>query len=401
MRNLAFLALGALVLIRIAVGYADVGEYIGFRDTYTVRVELARTGGLFENAGVSYRGTRVGRVDSLALTDDGVEAKLRIEDSAPRIPADLRARVAGLSAVGEQYIDLLPRTDEGPYLADGSVVSRASTSTPAPVTDMITSLNALAGSVPLDSLRTTVDELGDAFHGQGQNLRVLLDTGRDFVKAADRVLPETEKLLVDADTVLRTQNQEARAIRDFATGARGLAAQLKDSDSDLRSVIERAPGAADQVSALLRETDPALSVLLANLTTTSELLVTRQRGTEELLVRLPRVIAAGSSALSPDGLRFGMVTTFFQPLPCTGGYGGTAYRNGLDTSPAPPLNTGARCTEPAAGGKNVRGSAHAPSAGVPEPARPGRPLGAAALRDGADVSDGPTGMSGLLGLEDR
>src|SRR5262249_4143463 len=79
---------------------------------------------------------------------------------------------------------------------------------------------------------------------------------------------------------------------------------------------------------------------------------------------------------------FGVALTFFNPLPCTAGYHGTKIRNGLATSPGPPLNTGARCTSPASSGINVRGSAHAPSAnsaglaallGVAPWARPDRP----------------------------
>ncbi|MCT2592404.1 MCE family protein [Streptomyces sp. N2-109] len=394
-RNLTFLVLGAVVLAYIAVQYADLGRYIGMRGYYTVRVELPRTGGLFGNANVTYRGVDIGRVGSVELTDGGVEAEIRIDDSAPPIPADLSAEVASLSAVGEQYLDLAPRTDEGPYLEDGSVVQQQDTATPAPVTDVLTSVNDLAASVPLDSLRVAVDEMGKAFHGQGQNLQVLLDTGSEFIAAADEALPATTLLLTDGETVLRTQNEEAEAIRSFASGAAELAAQLKDSDSDLRRLITQAPQAADQVTALVRENDPAFSVLLANLTTTSELLVTRQRGTEELMVRLPQVIAAGSTATTPDGIRFGMVTTFFEPLPCTSGYGGTTYRNGLDTSPPPSVNTDARCDASPASGQNVRGSRNAPSGGVPEPARAG------SLDTGnAGVDDGPRDLSGLLGVED-
>ncbi len=90
--------------------------------------------------------------------------------------------------------------------------------------------------------------------------------------------------------------------------------------------------------------DPAFGVVVANLLTTSEVAVTRQRGLEELLVKLPAVAAAGASAVDEDGARFGMAVTFFEPLPCTAGYGGTVYRNGLDTSAGPAVNSAARCT---------------------------------------------------------
>jgi phospholipid/cholesterol/gamma-HCH transport system substrate-binding protein len=401
-KNIAFLLIAVLVLGFIGVRYADLGRFVGLRGYYTVKVELPEAGGLFEHANVTYRGVSVGRVGPLRLTDDGVEAELRINDSAPRIPSHLQAVVASLSAVGEQYIDLRPTTDAGPYLADGSRVERADTRTPAPVTNLLTSVNSLAGSVPLRSLQTVVDEFGKAFSGQGDNLQSLLDTSSEFIAAADMNLPVDTTLMVDGRTVLRTQADEGDAIKSFATSASQLAGQLNDSDTDLRRLITAAPGAAGQVTALLRDVGPQLSVVLANLLTTSDVAVTRQHGIEEFLVKMPAVAAAGSTAVNGEKLHFGMAVTFFSPLPCTSGYGGTTYRNGLDTTaPATALNTAARCTAPASSGTDVRGSANAPSGGgVPEPAQPGSvlPTSTAPSAGNPSTTHSAGALPGALGL---
>ncbi|MEW1697245.1 MlaD family protein [Streptomyces sp. NPDC093249] len=413
LKNLAFLVIAVLVLGFVGVRYADLGRYAGVADHYTVRVHLARTGGLFTHSDVTYRGVSVGRVGAIDLTADGVVAELRIKKSAPRIPSDARAVVAGLSAVGEQYIDLRPESDGAPYLADGARIEQTDTQVPAPVTDVLASMNDLAGSVPLDSLRTVVDEFGKAFEGHGDDLQVLLDNGSGFVEAADKSLPSSIRLINDGEVVLRTQAEESRAIRDFATGARDLAVTLKGSDADLRRLLAVAPDATGQVSGLLRDLDPSLSVVLANLLTTSELTVTRQRGMEELLVKFPAAVSAGATAVDNGRLHVGMAVTFFKPLPCTSGYGGTRYRNGLDLGTAPALNTRASCTGRAASGVNVRGSGQAPEGGpVPTPAKPGSlPSGTArggtagrgAALPGAlalpGQSSAPTGMAGLLGLD--
>jgi len=52
----------------------------------------------------------------LSLTPTGVAVNLTINNGAPKIPADLNAAVANRSAVGEQYVDLRPTTDTGPFL---------------------------------------------------------------------------------------------------------------------------------------------------------------------------------------------------------------------------------------------------------------------------------------------
>lgn len=400
LKTLAFLVIATLVLGYLGVRYADLGHYVGLRGYYTVTVQLPQTGGLYTHSNVTYRGVSVGRVGPIELTEDGVEAELRIEKDAPRIPDSLTAVVANLSAVGEQYVDLRPTREDGPFLGNGSVIDEADTTIPAPPTDVLTSIDDLAGSVDLENLRTVVEEFGAAFEGRGDDLQVLLDTSGDFIEAADQALPVTTRLMADGERVLRTQAEQGRALKGFASGARELAAELKGSDADLRRLIATTPDAAVQISGLLRDLDPAFGVVVANLLTTSEVAVTRQRGLEELLVKLPAVVAAGSSAVDDDGARFGMSVTFFEPLPCTAGYGGTVYRNGLDTSDGPAVNTAARCTSSPGTGINVRGSANAPKGGpVPKPAVPGSMKLPGAMNGGSATVQPPTeGMAGLLGL---
>ncbi|HWU07037.1 MAG TPA: MlaD family protein [Streptomyces sp.] len=407
LKNIAFLIIAVLVLGHLGVRYADLGHYVGLRSYYTVKVQLPRTGGLFTHSNITYRGVSVGRVGPIELTDDGVEAELRIENDAPPIPDSLHAVVAGLSAVGEQYIDLRPTRKDGPFLENGSVIDQADTTIPAPVTDVLTSVNDLTASVDTEALRTVVEEFGAAFEGRGDDLQILLDTGSEFVDAADEALPTTTRLMADGETVLRTQAEQGEALKGFASGAEELAAELKGSDTDLRRLIATAPGAAAQISGLLRDLEPGFGVVVANLLTTSEVAVTRQRGLEELLVKVPAVAAAGASIIDEDGdARFGMSVTFFEPLPCTAGYGSTTYRPGKDVSPAPSVNTEARCASSPGSGINVRGSANAPGGGgVPKPAEPGSLLPGSgpdglpgALGATGDTGHTAGGMAGLLGL---
>ncbi len=403
LKNIAFLVIGVLVLGYIGYRYADLGRLVGLRGYYVVSMDLPETGGLFTGSDITYRGVSVGRVGSLRVTDTGVRADLHIKDSAPPIPSSLQAVVANLSAVGEEYVDLRPAGTTGPYLRDGSSIAQSSTQIPPPVTNLLTNVNDLTASVPLASLRTVVDELGKEFQGQGENLQTLLDTAGTFTKAADDSSADTNQLITDSRTVLGTQRAEGDALVSFAHSARLLAGQLNSSDTDLRRLITNAPAAATQISGLLRDLDPSLSVMLANLLTTSDIAVTRQRGLEELLVRLPQVVAAGATAIDSKGADFGMALTFFSPLPCTSGYGKTTYRNGLDTTAGPPLNTATSCKSPASSGIDVRGSANAPyGGGVPTPAKPGTSSVTQAALPGAlglpGLPPGPDDMGRLMGL---
>ena len=213
---------------------------------------------------------------------------------------------------------------------------------PLPVERVVRNLDLLVASVPQQDLRTVVNELYDATRDTGPSLQVLLDSTAAVTRVATEHLPRTLQLITDAGPVLTTQIEESEAIKSFGVNAKLIAEALVASDGDLRTLISAAPGLAREVTGLIRDTGPELGVLLANLLTTSTVLRTRQRGVEELLVVTPAAVAAASTALRSGVTEIGLTTTFFTPLPCTKGYEGTRYRNGLDTSTAP-FNTEARC----------------------------------------------------------
>jgi len=367
-----FTLLSVVVMAYTGIHYANLGGTVGMPGYYVVRLDLAQAGGIFPHADVTYRGVSVGRVGAVRLTATGVEADLDINDTATNIPARLHAAVADLSAVGEQYVDLRPDTASGPYLTAGTVIPQRDTQLPLPVTDLLNSVNTLALSLPLGTLRDLLNEMATGFGRQGADLAAILDGNQALVRALSATAPQTITLINAGNTVLATQIAESGALNSFAASARLLARQLRASDPDLSKLITAGPKAAAQVADLLAGTNPGLAVLIANLLTTSEVTLTRGQALEELLSALPADIAAGSTVITSGGANFGMALTFFSPLPCTAGYGGTVVRNGLDTSAPPPVNTSAGCTLPASSGVDVRGSAHAPSGGgVPDAAQPG------------------------------
>ncbi|WP_369168912.1 MCE family protein [Streptomyces sp. R28] len=351
-----------------AVGVSYVGaEYTGLVDEvldrgYTVRADFADSGGIFPGAEVTYRGVPVGRVGALHLTGaDGVSVALDIEDDAPRIPADALAVVADRSAVGEQYVDLQPRTTHGPYLLDGSTIPRASTRTPLPTTDLVLSLDRLVNSVGRKDLRVTVDELGKAFAGTGPNLSRLVDSGNKLTESASEALPETISLIEDSRKVLKTQADQGSSIKSFAHDLAALTAQLKASDGDLRKLIGNARPAAQEVNSLLRSVDPELSVLLANLISGGQVTLARLPGVEQALVTFPLMVAGSYTVIPGDGTtHFGLVVNADDPPACTQGYG-TARRDPADTSTRE-ANTSARCTLPRGSQSSVRGAQNAPGA---------------------------------------
>lgn len=366
-----FAALAVVVLAYTGIHYANIGKYFGAPGYYVVKVNLAQGGGLYQDADVTYRGVTVGKVGSLTLNGSGVQADLDINDSAPKIPADSQAVVADLSAMGEQYLDLRPRSSSGPYLAADDTIAEDETQTPQLVTNLLENVDSLARSLPASSLQTVVNELYTGFNGEGENLQTLLDQSSDYAQAASENITPTTQLIDEGQTVLATQNEDSGEIESFAGSLALLAQQLESSDPDLRSLITTTPQAMEQVQGLIDDNDPDLGLDVANLLTTSEVTDGRQPALAELLDVLPAVSAIGDTVVTKDGANFGLTLTFFNPLPCTDGYQGTTYQNGDTTTQKTPLNTSASCTAPLSTGQDVRGSAHAPAGtAVPTAATP-------------------------------
>lgn len=398
-----------LVLTVVGVGYTGF-RYAGFGDvfgttTYPVQMQLTDSGGIFSGADVTYRGVSVGRVGELTLTADGVNVQLDIERSAPAIPADLDAAVHNLSAIGEQYVDLSPASEGGPVLEGGSVIPDSRTTVPVPIEEFIVEVDDLARSVPLDSLQTVVDELGTAFDGTARPLQKILDTTDAFTADAVEALPQTLALIRDGRTVLTTQNDVAGSFQSFSADLALLAEELKESDPDLRRLIQTGPEFSEELVGLLRESGNGLSMLVADLLTVSRVAEPRQAGLRQLLVTYPGFSSVAYTAVPGDGTaHLGLAVNLFDPYACAQGYESTDRRPGnalADTE----VNTEAYCAEPPGSPINVRGAQNVPRAETPQPPAdaqfgPDGPLPAGSAPAGSPVDSAPPLGSPAQILED-
>jgi phospholipid/cholesterol/gamma-HCH transport system substrate-binding protein len=313
---------------------------------YDVAADFSDSGGIFVNAEVTYRGVGVGRVSDMQLTDSGVRVTLTVNPDAPDIPADTSAVVANRSAVGEQYVDLRPPDDAGPYLADGAVIPQDRTSIPIPVEQLLLDVDGLVGSIDTADLRVVVDELGTAFAGAGDDLSRLLDNGDLLLTRAEQSLPQTLRLITDGQTVLDTQAESRSAIQSWASDLRALTDTLVSSDPDIRSLLVNAPDAGAALQTLVQDAGPGLGSLVRYLDVLNGVTIPRLAGVEQMLATYPDAVSGGFSVVRNDGgtmrAHFGFVLNSGDPQPCTTGY----ISSGAAQSPGAVLSqdtTGVRC----------------------------------------------------------
>ncbi|EUA30326.1 mce related family protein [Mycobacterium xenopi 4042] len=151
-------------MIAMVLFYIQAPTLLGI-GRMTVTLELPATGGLYRFSNVTYRGVQVGKVTSVGLTANGAKATLSLATS-PKIPANLQADVRSISAVGEQYVDLRPKTDSPPYLRNGSVIPMRDTTIPQAVGPLLEQVNALISSIPKNKLSQLLDESFQSFNGK-------------------------------------------------------------------------------------------------------------------------------------------------------------------------------------------------------------------------------------------
>jgi phospholipid/cholesterol/gamma-HCH transport system substrate-binding protein len=371
-----FVVVTLLGVSYVSAEYVGLAKYVTGDDGCTVRADFPDSGGIFTNAEVTFRGVTVGQVGSLHLIPGGTRVDLKLSScSDPAIPADARAVVADRSVVGEQYVDLQPAPgtgqDAGRYLRAGDAVgSLATNRIPTATQTLLVDLDRLFRSVPLQALRTTIDELGKSVAGRGDDLGRLLDATDQFIAAASASdnVAATIDLIDRSSSVLQTQLDQRQPLAIWTHSLNLLSGQLKKSDPDIRHLLSRGPGDVATVSAFVKNNRTDLGVTLANLATVGDLLVRHLPGIEEIFELYPALAAGGPTTVHDNVAWLGLVLQSKpDPQNCGDpdhggeGYNGTDIRSPFEIGPEAP-NVSVHCTAPATGpnGKQVRGSAHVP-----------------------------------------
>jgi phospholipid/cholesterol/gamma-HCH transport system substrate-binding protein len=362
-----FTIVGIVGLFVMVVFYIQAPTLLGI-GKMTITLELPATGNLYRFSNVTYRGVQIGKVTAVGLTPHGAKATLSL-DTSPKIPADLQAEVRSISAVGEQYVDLRPRTDSPPYLRDGSVIAVSDTTIPQPIGPVLDQTSKLINSIPKGKLSELLDESFKAFNGAGYDFGSLFDSSAEISAYLNNVADQTRTLTEDTGPLLDTQAQTADSIRLWARSLAGFTGQVAKNDPQFRTLLQKGPGALNEASRLLEQIKPTLPVLLANLTTIGQIGVTYHASIEQVLVLLPPFTAAIQSFIgnkAPSGLAAGAFNLVISDPPaCTVGFlPPSQWRAPADTQTVDTPD-GLYCKLPQDSPIGVRGARNYPCMGHP------------------------------------
>lgn len=305
--NLVFFLVGSLGL-----SYLMANQVLSIlQDRYSVYAIFPDAGGVFTNQEVTYRGITVGQVGQMSVIEDGVKIELKIRKDFDEIPKeDIEARVMFKSAVGEQFVDLLPGSDDPPFLEHEDEIPMDQTSIPVSTQALLSTLEAVLRGVPPEDLKGAVDALGIGLTGRGPDLATIIESTSNLAELFAERSPEVEGLLRDGtkvgDAFLKSRKDFAKAIEALVT----VSESLSDSRVDLERLLEGTNVTSDELVRLLREHRPAVNEFLADFAEVNELQAEHAGDINSLFLSLPTALDRVNSAFEPSTgmVRFGLVT---------------------------------------------------------------------------------------------
>lgn len=318
-----FAVITAITLTIMAIFYLRLPATFGI-GTYGVSADFVAGGGLYKNANVTYRGVEVGRVESVGLNPNGVTAEMRLNSGTP-IPSNVTATVKSVSAVGEQYIDLVPPS--GPSsakLRNGSRIERQNTRIGQDVADLLKRAETLVNSLGDTRLRELLHETFIAANGSGPELARLIESARLLVDEANVNYPQVSQLIDQAGPFLEAQIRAGADIKTLSDGLARFTSDVRQADPQLRSTLANAPSAADEASTAFSGIRPSFPALAASLANLGRVGVIYHKSIEQLLVVLPALFAAITTAAGgapqDEGAKLDFKLDLNDPPPCAVGF---------------------------------------------------------------------------------
>jgi phospholipid/cholesterol/gamma-HCH transport system substrate-binding protein len=353
--TIAVLALG-LYFLRLPSVFG-VGQYKLFAD-------LPASGGLYSSANVTYRGKTIGRVTGVEPTETGARATMSISDSF-KVPLDASANVRSVSAVGEQYLDLVSTGNPGQYFSAGQTITNGTV--PSQVGPALDALNKTLAALPQDKIASLLDETSQALGGIGPALRRLVDSTQLIATDLKDNLNDVNDIIAHTAPILDSQVNSSDAIERWAANLNTIAAQTAEQDQALRRGLQQAAPTLDALNTVFSDVRDGLPQTLANLEVVLDMLKRYNKGLEQAFVLFPQdgAIAQTAALTYPGQGALDLSLSINQPPAClTGFLPASQWRSPADTSTAP-LTDVSYCKIPKETQNVVRGARNYPCADVP------------------------------------
>jgi virulence factor Mce-like protein len=217
-----------IVVVAVFLSY-NANNGLPFVPTYNIKVELPEASGLQPSNQVRIGGSRVGIVSSLSPHEDPKTgrltaiASLKLEKNVEKLPADTKATVLSVSAIGLKYLEL-EKGSSKQQLSAGQTIPSSQTTEPVNIEELFNMFDHRTRT----AIKINTNNFGDGLAGRGLGLNETIATLRPLVKHAIPVLHN----LASPKTGLRQLFAALdRSAAETAPVADALATQWTDLDT--------------------------------------------------------------------------------------------------------------------------------------------------------------------------
>ena len=376
---IVFTALTVITMLVLGVYYLRLPSEVGIGH-YTLKADLPTSGGLYRTANVTYRGATIGKVTDVQPTRTGVQATMSIEDRY-KIPVDATANVHSVSAVGEQYLDLVSKSNSGKFFSSGQTLTDGTV--PEDIGAALEAVDRGLSALPKGKIAELLNETSQAVGGLGPALHRLVDASQALTGDFAANSADINAIIANSAPLLDSQAATGDQIKRWVHNLAVVASQTAQQDSQLKDVLANAPSTLNTANSVVGGVRDSLPQTLANLEVVTGLLLRYRKGVEQVLVLLPQAasVAQTTTLPFPGEARIDLGLAINQPPPCLTGFLPAAqWRSPADTN-IEPLPSGTYCKIPQDFTANaVRGARNIPCIDVegrhaasPQDCRSGKP----------------------------
>ncbi len=120
-------------------------------------MDVPDVNGLVADSNVLLRGVPVGKVTHTKTASNAASIAFYVE-SPYQIPVDTEVQLQNLSALGESYVELVPRSDDGPMLKDNQHIATESVVQPPSISELATSVVRVLHQMNPEALSDIISE---------------------------------------------------------------------------------------------------------------------------------------------------------------------------------------------------------------------------------------------------
>lgn len=303
---LMFLAIAAVV---VPFGVQFVAGPAGLRTPITLYATMTDAFGLTKGTSVTVRGVEIGSVDDVRLGRDGAARITLAIRPGSQIPRDSVMTVGMGTAAGIQSVDILPQSNDGPYLQAGDTIAAPADQQPVQMDRLMQDAAQLVKGIDAAAVGSVSDELSDSFTDLGPHLASLIDNGANL---SARMRDRTGQLqpLIDGTTELVTAmaGQGGSFVRGMGASAQFTTA-LDNSGPVFLYLTDHSPDALDSVRTVMDTYRDTFGATLANLATVAPIIGDRSESLATGLVSIPDGLNGLASIVKGDRADFALVAT--------------------------------------------------------------------------------------------